>query len=254
MKIMTWNVNAFSGKEDWNNLKNQKKLEETQEKNYTRIKEYLDSKFREDMDVVVLEEIPYKDWESSIKADFQAKYKVFFPREIPSYAEIATAIIAKKEEWNDEPNILFSAMVNRIVVINNNKIKVIGVHFPPIDKYYISHGKRHRYFKEESKRLWEELIDFCHDNKDVAIIAGDYNTDYMGYTQSAKMYDLCSLGFQEAKGAATRKCEGRPTTTVFGSHVDYVLIHDGIAATEYRIDLTANCLSDHYPVIANIQI
>lgn len=250
MKIMTWNVNVFVGIEDWKKLKDKGLLEKTQEENYPRIKEYLYSLFEEDIDVIILEEIPYKNWESRFKADVPEKYKVFFPRAIQANAEIATAIIAKKEEWNDKTNKSFDAMNNRIVVVNNKKIKLIGVHFPSIDIYDLNKIK----FHANSKKLWEELIVFCRDNKDIAIIAGDYNTDYMGYTQSAKMYDLCSLGYHEAKGAATRNCQGRPATTLFGSHIDYVLIHDGIVTTEYRIDITESRLSDHYPIIAEINI
>lgn len=251
MKIMTWNVNAFAGNNNWNTLKKQKKLKEVQNQYFQEVVNYINKKIIEDgMDIIILEEIPYKRFSEQFMNGIQKGYKVFFPIEVPRGAVISTAIIAKDPEWSHSQAI-FREKLNRIVAVSNGKKKVVGVHLPTVD---IKDTEEDILFDDKAKRLWEELIQYCRRNEDVVAIAGDYNTDYEGFTQYAKMYDLCKLGYHEANGDATRLGEGNPTTTQFGPHHDdYILVREGCEVSEYRIDNDIKQLSDHYPLIASIQ-
>ena len=246
MKIMTWNVDwyrngEYSGKHPGEYLEKDIK-KDVKEKIEGNIQEFLQG---EDA-IVFLQEIP--NFSKPPMIEVEGCKPIYYKQD----ANMHTIAISK-DQWKNKTTSFFGESkdyFNRIVVVERDDIKLVGVHIPDLRRQPPKE-------KEDVKKLWRRLIKFCAGyNPDV--ICGDFNTDceYDNNERCDQFYYLEELknrcDYWEAQGSATRNKPNKNPTTTYGTHIDYILVKKRIKTLSYEIGKQK--LSDHFPLIAEVDI
>ncbi len=249
MKIISWNINNFCKEEDWEKLKNNNLLNKTKKKNKKDINNLIESYYREieNGGILILQEFPYGD--NGKEAD---KFKLnldgiqySYPNDLKEFAYFSTVAIFNKDNWKKvegkEGFIQIDSLINRVVVVTNGEINVMGVHMTDLNK------------RPDTVNLWNEVKQYIKVYSP-DIIIGDFNSDCEENLQWKKLKEICNLGYGEPWGkSATRTKEHTPPTFIQGSHLDYALIKNKMECKAYDIDKkSTNGLSDHYSLVIEI--
>ena len=247
MKIMTWNVDWFrkckrSG-EEW-----EYKKEDIQNSIKCQIENEVQHFLEEDNTIAFLQEIP--DF-NSINIG-EGNESAYYNRKANMHT---IAVFSKNSGWTNETDSFFKESIdyyNRIVVLKKNDIRLVGVHIPDLHRQKTSD-------KETVEKLWKKLIAFIKEYKP-DVICGDFNTDSEFDLLGKKIpqYELmeelkkCGDGYFEAQGSATRNKTGENPTFRGITHVDYILVKEGVRTISY--DVGDIILSDHQSLTAVVDI
>lgn len=256
MEILSFNVNQFLQKESWTEYTSTEIAKsELQEKNIEQLSKYLlDFLNQNKNNLVILQEVPKN---SAVFKKFMEKfdpyddpYEIILPCAIKDRHPVFVTMAISRKNWVERPFPLSSchrganevpSYYNRVVVVENkNKnIVVVGVHIPAAS------------YEPAASVLWDDIFYYCK-QKNPQIIIGDLNVDKEQTIQARKLSELKAIGYEEAKGTATKISPGIPPTCDTKSHVDYALVKD-INIESYAIDNEHKDLSDHYPIILSIK-
>ena len=175
MKIMTWNVDWFR------NCKRSGEKYEYRGEDYNNtvqneIEEYLKDFLQKQDSIAIIQEYP----EFLLNKEIRSKMgdnTIMYNKRNPLMRTIALCPI--DSGWLNKTKDFYDGITdfyNRVVVVEKNGVKIIGVHIPDLRR-------------NGDSGLWNRLIEFCEKyNPDV--ICGDFNTDCeyiknLGLTRSA---------------------------------------------------------------------
>lgn len=237
-KFLSLNVNNFCGTEMYKDYKN--KIENVSEKYFPYVIEFLKKFLKTNMNgVVFLQEVPkviYKDFLNAF-----SRYSVIEPVHMREMAFIRTIAITNRESgWEniEEAESIFvndRDYANRIVEIQNGKVKVMGVHIP--SKYKD---------KRDGEVFWEKVLQ--HIEK-YAVAIGDFNAHYNIHKDS-KFRDM--LNRIENKGYTDLINNDIVTFYPAMTTIDHVFVSESVDKEKCKCEVIPKNLSDHAVICADI--
>ena len=264
LKLMTWNVFNFRS-HGWN------KSNSTSHRSFNEQMKLIK---KEDPDIISMQEVAFLDTSQKYPTSYKTKaelidklnkYNVYIQKfgrsgKLQNVVAVKKTIESKKDETtfsNGTYKIDKSQPVNVKVTVNNKEIIIIGFHLPIKD----SGTDGEKTAAETAKNILDKVLDYCKDKN--AIIMGDFNRTYKEIAEG-RLYekDSVNIALDNIHKTLFKKYKYKKPDTKTGYKtgkvIDMILWRkDSVLSSSLSnkvIDLGSNAISDHNPVIQEINI